>query len=87
MRDSFVTTYDNPFNPFEDFTNWLKFDHMMGYYTDARIARLTGNTDNLSEQDENQEIDRAVDTLLKYDFAGLWHRVYDKEVTGNLQQN
>lgn len=30
-KDSFLTTYDNPFNPFTDFVRWLKEDLILGH--------------------------------------------------------
>ena len=38
-----LTTFDNPFDPFEDDLLWLSFDEKMGYFTSRRVARLIGN--------------------------------------------
>ena len=35
-----ITTFDNPFDPFYQFDEWLLFDNMKGYNTCGHLARL-----------------------------------------------
>ena len=50
MIEHRLTTFDNPFNPFDDFTQWLLFDNEKGYNTCGYLARLLANLpDYLSE--------------------------------------
>lgn len=62
-----ITTVDNPFNPFDDFNSWFMFDIEKGYYTCNKLARLTETTDDMTEKEETEEIERAIDRLIAID--------------------
>ena len=70
-----LTTYDNPFDPFIQFDSWFAFDTEKGYYTCSRIARLTNITDDMSEAERNEEIERAIDKLIEIDVLDVYKKV------------
>ena len=70
-----LSTIDNPFNPFEQFTSWLMFDKEKGYDSSERLMRIAQITDDMSEVEEDEEIERAIDTLIKYDFTNTYKKV------------
>lgn len=70
-----VTTIDNPFNPFDDFDSWFRFDVEKGYYTSSKLARLTNLTDDMTEKEENEEVERAVDRLIEIDPLDIYIKV------------
>lgn len=70
-----LTTYDNPFDPFTQFDSWFAFDAEKGYYTCSRIARLTNITDDMSEVERNEEIERAIDKLIEIDVLDVYKKV------------
>lgn len=70
-----LTTYDNPFDPFTQFDSWFAFDTEKGYYTCSRIARLTNLTDDMSEVERNEEIERAIDKIIEIDVLDLYKKV------------
>lgn len=74
-----LTTIDNPFDPFEQFNDWFEFDIEKGYYTCSRLARLTNLSDDLSEVERNNEIEKAIDELIKYDFLDIYKKVKRNE--------
>ena len=67
LRKVNITTIDNPFDPFDDFTSWFMFDVEKGYYTSSRLARLVNLTDDMTEKEESEEIERAIDRLIEID--------------------
>ena len=75
LRRVNITTIDNPFNPFDDFNSWFMFDVEKGYYTSSKIARLTHLTDDMTEKEENEEIERAIDELIKVDPLDIYIKI------------
>ena len=53
-----LTTIDNPFNPFEDFTSWFLFDCEKGYNTCCYLAKIAKTSDSLSENENDEENER-----------------------------
>ena len=75
LRQANITTIDNPFNPFEDFTSWLMFDTEKGYYTSSKLARLVHITDDMTEKEEFEETERAIDRLIEIDPLDIYIKV------------
>ena len=55
-----LTTFDNPFDPFDDFTHWFLFDVSNGYYTCNYLARIANLSDDMTQRERDAEIERAV---------------------------
>ena len=70
-----LTTIDNPFNPFEDFASWNAFDTEKGYYSSSRLMRIAKVSDDMSDTEENIEIERAIDEIIKYDVLNIYIKV------------
>lgn len=70
-----LTTIDNPYDPFEQFTSWYKFDMIKGYNSCAYLARIAKTSDSLSEEENEEEIERAVDRIIQLDFMGIYKKV------------
>lgn len=70
-----LTTFDNPFDPFEQFTSWFMFDVEKGYNSCAYLARIAELTDDMSDQEISDEINRAIDEIIKYDFMNIYKKV------------
>lgn len=75
FREVTATTIDNPFNPFEDFDSWFMFDTENGYYTSSKLARLTKLTDDMTQKEENEEVERAVDRLIEIDPLDIYIKI------------
>lgn len=70
-----LTTVDNPFDPFEQFTSWFMFDEEKGYHTCSYLGRIARTSDQLSEEENELENERAIDEILKYDFRNIYKKV------------
>lgn len=70
-----LTTFDNPFDPFEQFTSWFMFDVEKGYNTCSYLARIAKLTDDMSDQEVTDEIERAIDEIIQYDFMNIYKKV------------
>ena len=73
-----LTTFDNPFDPFEQFTSWFLFDEEKGYHSTAYLGRSARTSDQLSEEENEVEIERAIDEIIKYDFRNIYKKVKKK---------
>lgn len=73
-----LTTIDNPYDPFDQFPNWLLYDTLHGYNTCGYLARVANITDDLSQKEECEEINRAIDQIIADDFMNIYKKVLPK---------
>lgn len=73
-----LTTVDNPYDPFEQFDSWFLFDVEKGYNTCAYLGRIARLSDQLSEEENDKEVERAIDEIIKYDFMNIYKKVKKK---------
>lgn len=73
-----LTTVDNPYDPFTEFANWFIYDTQHGYNTCALLARLTKTAESSTEQEVNDEINRAQARIIEL-FPDLYKRVKEKK--------
>ena len=63
-NELWVTTVDNPFDPFTQWDQWYRFDELNGYHTCSEIARLApGSPLNQSDKEMVDEINTAIQIL------------------------
>lgn len=67
MATVMLSTKDNPYNPFENFDDWFIYDTDMGYNSCGYLDRIAVTSDALTEEENNYEIERAIDEIIKYD--------------------
>lgn len=70
-----LTTFDNPYDPFDDFVKWFLFDAEMGYNTCGKIARIARSSDEFSTAEDKAETERAIDEIINYDFLNIYKKV------------
>lgn len=63
-EECFITTLDNPFDYFDEFTSWHMFDVEKGYYTCNYVARLVQLSDDMTQKEVNEEIERVIDEII-----------------------
>ena len=70
-----LTTFDNPFDPFDQFDDWLLYDKEKGYNSSEKVARIANFTDEMTQREINIENERAIDEIIKYDFTNFYKKV------------
>lgn len=80
-----LTTFDNPFDPFEQFTSWFLFDTEKGYNSCSYLARIARTSDQFTEEENDKEVERAIDEIIKYDFRNIYKKVTKKEKTAQSE--
>lgn len=74
MTECRLTTFDNPYDPFEQFTDWFLFDEEKGYHTCGYLGRIARISDSLSDEENEREVERAIDEIIKYDFRNIYRK-------------
>ena len=77
--DCMLTTFDNPFDPFEQFTSWWLFDLEKGYNSCERLARIAQISEDMSQKEIDDETERAIDEIIKYDFMNIYKKATPKQ--------
>ena len=77
-----LTTFDNPFDPFDEFVPWFLFDVEKGYYTCSRLARIARSSEDFSTKEDKEETERAIDEIIDNDFLNIY-----KKVTRNVESD
>ena len=70
-----LSTKDNPFNPFDEYDQWFAFDHECGYNSSEYLARLAHTSDYLSPEQNEIEIEKAIDDIIRNDPTGNYIKV------------
>ncbi len=78
MAKCMLTTFDNPYSPFEQFNEWFMFDMDKGYCTCAYLDIIARTSDLMSEEENDREIERAIDEIIKYDFMNIYKKVLEE---------
>lgn len=74
-----LTTIDNPYNPFTQFVNWFMFDVTKGYNSCGYLARLAKTSDQLSDRENDEEIERAIDDIISLDFRNIYFKLKEND--------
>ena len=70
-----ITTTDNPYCPFTEFDQWYRFDVEAHHHTCQLLARIAKTSDQLTDEGNDAEIERAIDEILAYDVRGIYRKV------------
>lgn len=75
QQQCMLTTIDNPFDPFEQFDSWFLFDVEKGYNSCSYLGRIAKTSDQLTDEENDKEVERAIDEIIKYDFMNIYKKV------------
>lgn len=74
-EECMITTFDNPFDPFTQFTKWFLFDCEKGYNTCAYLGRIARTSNEFTDEENQMAMDRAIDEIIRYDFRNVYRKV------------
>lgn len=78
MEEFRLTTVDNPYDPFDQFDEWFIYDVVHGYNSCAYLDRIAKTNDRMTDDEENAEIERAIDEIIAMDPANIYKKVKRK---------
>ena len=67
-----LSTVDNPYDPFDNFSSWYMYDVESGYNSCAYLARIAKTSDQFTDVENDEEIERAIDEIIQYDFRNIY---------------
>lgn len=79
MMRTMLTTYDNPYDPFEDYDEWYAYDVRSGHHSASLLARIAVVDDDLSEVDIELALEQAIDEIVLENVNGMYRKV-QKEI-------
>ena len=85
MKQCMLTTFDNPYNPFTMFDSWYLYDLESSAKNDVRIPccsyvdRLAKTSDQLTDEENALEVERAIDEIIRLDFMNVYKKVCIEE--------
>ena len=79
---SMISTFDNPYDPFEDFASWYIYDSSKGYNTCGLLALMCGTSNSFTEEVNDALTEEAIDSIIKNDFLHIYKKI-TKEVVND----
>lgn len=70
-----LTTFDNPYNPFEEFNLWFLFDVEHGYNTCGYLERVANISEDMTQKEYAEENERAIDTIIMSDPFNIYKKI------------
>lgn len=70
-----LTTIDNPYDPFDEFSSWFMFDVQKGYNSCGLLDRIARTSESFTEDENAEELERAIDEIIKYDFMHIYKKI------------
>ena len=84
-KDSMLTTFDNPFNPFTEFDRWWKEDLLLGHNCCGLLANESNVSDIASDEVNDKAIIEAMERIVKREpmiYKIVYQSDFKKEADG-----
>lgn len=78
MRSVALSTEDNPYNPLVDFDKWYDWDEASGYHTCGYLSRIAKTANELSDADQSDAIEAAIDEIIEFNLTGNYIKVIEE---------
>lgn len=82
-KEVMLTTFDNPYDPFDEFVPWWMFDIEKGYNTCSLLARIARYSEEFSTIEDKIETERAIDAIIDNDFLNIYKKVVRESETSD----
>ena len=84
-KDSMLTTFDNPFNPFTESDRWWKEDLLLGHNCCGLLANESNVSDIASDEVNDKAIIEAMERIVKREpmiYKIVYQSDFKKEANG-----
>ena len=84
-KDSMLTTFDNPFNPFTEFDRWWKENLLLGHNCCGLLANESNVSDIASDEVNDKAIIEAMERIVKREpmiYKIVYQSDFKKEANG-----
>lgn len=84
-KDSMLTTFDNPFNPFTEFDRWWKEDLLLGHNCCGLLANESNVSDIASDEVNDKAVIEAMERIVKREpmiYKIVYQSDFKKEANG-----
>lgn len=75
MVRCFLTTVDNPYDPYEQFEQWYRFDTDHGYNSSGLLMRLAETSSQFTDNENAYEIEKAIDKIIAADPCNIYKKI------------
>jgi hypothetical protein len=75
-RECMLSAFDNPFDYFTQFDDWNFYEKEKGTDSCETLARIANVTGDMTQKKIDEEIERAVAEVIKYDFLNPYKKVF-----------
>lgn len=74
-----ISTIDNPYDPFDNFEQWMLFDVQKGYNSCGLLARIATYSDAMTDEEVRKETERAINEIIRLDLTDNYIKVVKEE--------
>ena len=75
MKVAYLTTIDNPYDPRDQFDQWLAYDIEKGYNTCGYLAKIAATSPESSNNDNSFAVESAIDEIVAMNISGLYKKI------------
>lgn len=75
MVRCFLTTFDNPYSPYEKFEEWYRYDADHGYNSSGLLMRLAETSSQFTDNENAYEIEKAIDRIVAADPQNIYKKL------------
>ena len=75
MVRCFLTAFDNPYSPYEQFEEWYRYDTDHGYNSSGLLMRLAETSSQFTDNENAYEIEKAIDRIVAADPQNIYKKL------------